>query len=483
MKLRKFAETTLPTGRLYNLFVKNSQIYRSATDNSLYFTYKLSDSPLLLSEKNVCNAIVKLETHCFHRTVKLSVAKEVYTSIKASAEDCVDYRTIAKLVCKCGDTIYYDCNNPYTVLRISPDGINEVNRDVSEVLFIRDSKSKNIPSKINYGVLIDDFLPMLKGIFHVQNDQLLLLAVYIIALFVPDINHPLLVIDGEYGAGKSFALKLISRIIDRYHGIETLPVKLDDIANILNDNYFTAFDNVGYITKAVSDLLCVAVTDGNYSKRKLFSDTEVVSLNIHKPVAINGLGLNLTQSDLLDRVIILFFERINDSERIDEAVLYAKFDQKLPKLLGIIFLVLKKALPNFKTVTLKSLPRLADFGKVGYCIAEALHEGYGDEFLKQYRRNISSARHTAIENNPLLDTVEMFMSDKTSWTGSMTELLQELKKLYLKNSVSDKLPTSFPLAPNTLSKKLKVYQNDLKELKIKYEFFKKTTRGIIITKE
>ena len=206
-------------------------------------------------------------------------------------------------------------------------------------------------------------------------------------------------------------------------------------------------------------------------------------MNIHKPVAINGLGLNLTQSDLLDRVIILFFERINDSERIDEAVLYAKFDQKLPKLLGIIFLVLKKALPNFNTVTLKSLPRLADFGKVGYCIAEALHEGYGDEFLKQYRRNISSARHTAIENNPLLDTVEMFMSDKTSWTGSMTELLQELKKLYLKNSVSDKLPTSFPLAPNTLSKKLKVYQNDLKELKIKYEFFKKTTRGIIITKE
>ena len=208
MKLRKFAETTLPTGRLYNLFVKNSQIYRSATDNSLYFTYKLSDSPLLLSEKNVCNAIVKLETHCFHRTVKLSVAKEVYTSIKASAEDCVDYRTIAKLVCKCGDTIYYDCNNPYTVLRISPDGINEVNRDVSEVLFIRDSKSKNIPSKINYGVLIDDFLPMLKGIFHVQNDQLLLLAVYIIALFVPDINHPLLVIT------ESHIICIIEMIID-----------------------------------------------------------------------------------------------------------------------------------------------------------------------------------------------------------------------------------------------------------------------------
>ncbi len=142
---------------------------------------------------------------------------------------------------------------------------------------------------------------------------------------------------------------------------------------------------------------------------------------------------------------------------------------------------MRKALLKLQTVSLKNLPRLADFAQLGYCIAETLNEGYGEIFLKQYRDNIRIARHTAVENNPLLDTVIKFMENRDSWTGSMTELLQALKELYLKDSVSKNLPYTFPAA-NTLSSKLKICQNDLKEFNIQLEFFRKTTRGITITK-
>ncbi len=482
MKIKKITIAHETPEKLYNLFAQYSQIYRSNSDNSLYFTFKGNSKTLLLNRKNVGDELSKVCATKFCKTLKLSELKSAYNSIQAVAKDCKDYKNIARLLYRCDDTIYYDYNHPKKVLSISSRGISIVDKNETDVLFIKDDINKDVEENIELNTMPEDLIAMLSNFFNVPNDQLILFIVYIISLFVPNINHPLLIVEGEYGAGKSVALKIISKIINGNTTLQMLPNKPDDIATILNANYFTAFDNVGYISQAISDLLCVSVTDGKYSKRKLYENTDVISLDIHKPVAVNGLGLNLTQNDLLDRVIMIDLNRIDENKRVTETELFGKLNQKLPKIKGGIFIVLRKALLKLQTVSLKNLPRLADFAQLGYCIAETLNEGYGEIFLKQYRDNIRIARHTAVENNPLLDTVIKFMENRDSWTGSMTELLQALKELYLKDSVSKNLPYTFPAAANTLSSKLKICQNDLKEFNIQLEFFRKTTRGITITK-
>ena len=452
MKIKKITIAHETSEKLYNLFAQYSQIYRSNSDNSLYFTFKGNSKTLLLNRKNVGDELSKVCATKFCKTLKLSELKSAYNSIQAVAKDCKDYKNIARLLYRCDDTIYYDYNHLKKVLSISPNGICIVDKNETDVLFIKDDINKDVEENIELNTMPEDLIAMLSNFFNVPNDQLILFIVYIISLFVPNINHPLLIVEGEYGAGKSVALKIISKIINGNTTLQMLPNKPDDIATILNANYFTAFDNVGYISQAISDLFCVSVTDGKYSKRKLYENTDVISLDIHKPVAVNGLGLNLTQNDLLDRVIMIDLNRIDENKRVTETELFGKLNQKLPKIKGGIFIVLHKALLKLQTVSL------------------------------QNRDNIRIARHTAVENNPLLDTVIKFMENRDSWTGSMTELLQALKELYLKDSVSKNLPYTFPAAANTLSSKLKICQNDLKEFNIQLEFFRKTTRGITITK-
>lgn len=64
----------------------------------------------------------------------------------------------------------------------------------------------------------------------------------------------------------------------------------------------------------------------------------------------------------------------------------------------------------------------------------------------------------------------------------MTELLKELGEVYLNNSVSNYLPSSFPKAANSLSTKLKVLHTDLSAIGISVDIGRGSTRYVYIKK-
>jgi hypothetical protein len=207
--------------------------------------------------------------------------------------------------------------------------------------------------------------------------------------------------------------------------IWTLPKTRDDLAVLLDNHYFLCFDNLSSISTEMSDLLCMASTGGTYIKRKLYSNNDETVLEFMQPLSINGVNMVVTKPDLLDRSMLLELDRLSTSERKTERELWDEFDADKPKILGMIFSILSKAMGLFSSIKLDTLGRMADFTLWGYAIAEAAGIG-GEKFLGAYLRNQSKATEEAVEAHPIAYAIVKFMADQTEWIGTATELQKQL---------------------------------------------------------
>ena len=272
---------------------------------------------------------------------------------------------------------------------------------------------------------------------------------------LPNINHPILCLTGDFGSAKSTALRFLAKIISpSKNDLFTLNKKFDDIIPAISGQYFIPFDNVSNINQDISNILCQTVTNGTISKRRLYTDNEMFTINLHNLIAINGFNLNMKYSDFLDRSIIIPFNRIEASQRKTEQEVWCNFNKVLPVIFGTSIKIIRKAMNLVDNLSVSNLPRMADFSKWGYAIAEVIKKGSGNEFLNEYRCNLYDSIESTSMQDDIVYYIVQFMSDKTSWFGNMTELLQELKNLILKDSTVQYLPTSFPKTANALSRKL-----------------------------
>ena len=310
-----------------------------------------------------------------------------------------------------------------------------------------------------------------------------MLAVYIIAAFIPDISHPILIVEGEKGAGKTTLLSYISKIINPVmKDVFVLPRNNDNLVTALSNNHFSAFDNIGKLSKEFCNTFCQASTGGTLIKRKLYSDNTEICINIKRLVALNGINLEITQSDLLDRAILLRLNRIKPTKRLPDEELNKRFNECLPSILGNIFVTLAMALALYPMLKHKEYPRMADFSRYGYAIAEAIGYGYGAEFINAYKINIRLAVETSVEQNPLIDCLRQFVEEEKSWQGSMTELQHKLKESFKKMYGNSRLPDVLESTPNTLSRQLSTFKHELEELGICIKVGKKKNRYVSVEK-
>jgi 5S rRNA maturation endonuclease (ribonuclease M5) len=218
------------------------------------------------------------------------------------------------------------------------------------------------------------------------NDTLFLC--WLVSCFVPHIPHAMPVLYGEKGAAKSTTSSLLKNLIDP-SALDTLTLPNDQrtLAVNLQSHWFLPFDNVSYINEDISDTLCRAITGGGIQQRKLHTNTEDTIFTFQRCLAINGINNVATRSDLLDRAILIELVRIPDASRRELAEIQTNFEADKPSILGGIFDTLAKAITIQPTVKLQNLPRMADFAKWGYAIAEALEQGLGQVFLDEYESN------------------------------------------------------------------------------------------------
>ena len=350
-----------------------------------------------------------------------------------------------------GEKLWYDCGE--AVLEIDKNGwfINEK----PPVKFRRYSHQK------------DQILPEDGGNIHDlvnfvnlnNNDDILLFLVFTVSAFLPGFPHPILVLHGPQGAGKSTPMRIIKELVDpsAIQGVAA-PKELSQFAQTANHHSVLMFDNLSAMPTWLSDALARASTGDGFSKRVLYTDDDDMVFKIQKVIMLNGINQVITKADLLDRSILLAVKRIETSQRIPEDEFWRNFNEQRPLILGSIFNVISKAMEIYPTVQLENLPRMADFAKWGYAIAEAMgHKGI--DFIEAYSKNIDKQNEEAIEASPVAQAIIEYMSDKNEWADTSANLLQQLNRISTFNDLKNSM--LWPKDPQWLSKRLNEIEPNL----------------------
>jgi hypothetical protein len=408
---------------------------------------------------------------CFSNKIPINKdrIKNITDIIKTKIEfsNDVTRRLLNLRIAKSDSSFYYDLvNSKWETVKISQDGWNVIPNNQAIFKRYKNNMEQVYPNKNHSPDCIDRFLNLIN--LHSKKDKLLLL-VYLVSLFVPDIAKPILLVYGSKGAAKTTTFELIKNIIDPSI-VDTLsfPKETNDLIQIISHNYVAYFDNISAISHTLSDLLCRAVTGTGASKRKNYTDDDVFIYKFKRALGINGINIASVRPDFLDRCLILEVNRIPKERRRKEENVKKEFMRLLPDLLGWILDVLVKVLKykneNPEKTRLKEYPRMADFAEYGEVIARCI--GYGENvFIETYFENMEIQDNEVIESSVVANILIDFMEDRDKWEGSATQLHATLTNFMesIEGPLRKKHNIFWPSAPNTLSRKINELAPTLKE--------------------
>lgn len=309
-----------------------------------------------------------------------------------------------------------------------------------------------------------DFTQLLDFV-NVSEEKQLLFLVYVLSCFLPDIAHPIALFTGPKGSAKTTAAVIVRRVVDPSQ-IETFayPNAKQEVIQKLGHNWMAIFDNISSVPVWFSDVLCRASTGAGDSKRQLYTDDDDVIYAYRRCVGLTSITSAADMPDLLDRSVTFDLQRINSEQRVAEQDLFARLDAALPGILGAACDALSRAMCIKPTITVKSLPRMADFALWGAALAIAL--GYTQEdFLTAYAADIKDRNRDVVEAHPVGAAVKAFMMQHQQWEGTATELHDELEGVAEENRI-DVESRQWPKAASWLKRRLEEVSTDLQEIGI-----------------
>lgn len=314
---------------------------------------------------------------------------------------------------------------------------------------------------------------------NVATEHMLLILVTLISYFIPFIPHPILHPHGPQGSCKSSLFKALKLLVDP-SSVEILMCSNDrqKVIHVLFTHYMPLFDNLSGLSGEIADLLCQACTGAGIEQRQLYTDDESIIHQIHRCIGINGINIATVRPDLLDRTLLIQMERVASNLRREEGELWAAFEGARPYILGGIFDTLAQAMQIYPTVKLTGLPRLADFGRWGYAIAEALEQGKGAQFIRDYEANMKRQSDEIIQGNTLATALFNVMKNQLIWNTTVGLAFEQLKASAQYPGKDD---ATFPKAARKLRDHLERLKPTLADSGISYTIGTKTADGFPIT--
>ena len=377
------------------------------------------------------------------------------------------------------NSIYYDlADEKWRVIKINANGWEIVDDPLP--LFRRFRHQQPQCSPVEDGRLDDLF----KFINVTDPKDQLLLKVYVVSCLVPDIPHPILLVQGPQGCGKSDFMRVLRKLADP-SSVLLQSFRYDQLEMALKifHHYLVYFDNLSTIKQWLSDMLCRACTGQGFTKRKLYTDEDSVIFKFQRCVGVNGIALSQFSPDFLDRCLTITLQQIPSGKRKHEKELWTKFKKARPQIFGAILDTLSKALQMYPTVEIELLPRMADFAVWGEAISRAL--GYQrDEFLGAYREKIGEQVADVLEQNPIGIAILAFMENREIWEGPPSELLEALEDLqFVEEHKIDVKAEKWPGSSSWITRRIKEIETNLEHEGIKFSSrYERRRRIITLTK-
>jgi hypothetical protein len=305
-----------------------------------------------------------------------------------------------------------------------------------------------------------------------RNDLVLIVA-WLLATLRSGGPYPLLAVSGEQGSAKTVLSKLLRALIDpNAAAVRALPRELRELMIAANNGHLLAFDNLSALPAWLSDALCRLASGGSFAVRQLYSDDDEVLFQAARPILLNGIEDVIGRPDLADRAIFLSLAPIGEEQRRPEAELWREFEIARPRILGALLDAAVHGLRALDRVQFDRLPRMADFVMWAMACETALWSA--GTFVRAYAANRRAAIEGVIEVDPVAACVREIMAERSTWTGSATDLLRAEADL-----ARDRARTSpgWPKNPRALAGHLRRAQTALRALGIEILFNREGRAG------
>lgn len=403
------------------------------------------------------------------KTIKAEWWREMLDYLYILANEKSDKKSIYNRIGKTKDTILYDLStDKYQCVEIKKGSWKII--DTPPSVFHRDSNDKEQVVPVYDEDF--DFLDTIMKFFNFSTEEdAKLFSIWLISAFIPDVTHPLLVFTGAHASGKSSACTMIQELISpRCVDRMAFPKKVDDLVISLANHCISVFDNCSArrIGEDVSDILCQSVSGGFYTKRKLYSDMDTVTIPLKGMVVMNGCDSLVERPDLVSRVLQFNFSSIEGERLETDQKLMEEFQKVKPKILGVIFEIISCYLEEKDDVKIDNyVIRLTEFQRVAVVLNRITYGEEEETVDSLLETNKKEMNIQLLEENPVAVLILRFMERRVEWSGSVTDLYDRLDTLAYKEQIerSNKL---YPKHAASLSMRLNSIASSLKQAGISF---------------
>jgi hypothetical protein len=307
------------------------------------------------------------------------------------------------------------------------------------------------------------------------NDARVLLVSFLVAVFMPRGSFPILALSGGQGSGKTTLTRRIRSLVDPNQApARQRPRSEDDLIIASANGALLAFDNLSNIDGDLSDALCRLATGAGFSKRRLYSDSDEIIVEVRRPVIVNGIADLVRMPDLADRAI--FVDLPKRKGYTAEVELEAAFEENWPAILGALYSAVAASLKGHKSETASPGMRLVDFERWVRAAAEAL-ELQADEVSRALVENRGLGDRMLIDDDVVASNLMKLLEADWTFRGTATQLLKELRGL-----ADEGERILLPKGPRALSVALKRLQPPLERVGIRLERKKNDGRLWVLQK-
>ena len=334
--------------------------------------------------------------------------------------------------------------------------------DVSPVIFRRTALTGELPLPEHGGDV-----KLLRELLNVNNETWTLILGWLIAALLPGIPHPVLMLGGQQGAGKSTTARVLGNVIDPSPApLRSQPSEIESWAMAAAGSWSVAVDNISVISGWWSDALCRAVTGDGWIRRKLYTDSDLAVLAFRRVVLLTSIDAGALRGDLGDRLLLADLEPIAAERRRSEAELDRALAASRPRILGALLTELSAVLRTLPHIKMVSLPRMADFGRV----LAALDKLHGTNALDAYLAQRGRVVEDVLEADPIAEAARSL----EGWEGTAGELLKRITPDGIR-------PQGWPGNPRALVARLKRLVPALRQVGTVIIFHgERTNRGRLI---
>lgn len=316
----------------------------------------------------------------------------------------------------------------------------------------------------------------LRDLLNVTDETWPLVVAWLVAALVPALDHPVVLMGGEQGTGKSTAARFLVELVDPSPAaLRTQPRDPEGWATMAGAAWCSVVDNVSSIPAWWSDALCKASTGDGFVKRALYTDEGLVVKAFRRCVLLTSIDAGALAGDLGSRLLLLDLEPIDPAQRLELGELEHRRAAAAPRLLGALLTTTARTLAKMPTVKLPDLPRLADFCRVAAALDAAAPEVTGGRALAAYLEQAERIADDVVQADPVAAAVLALMEWRPKWSGTAAELLAVLHPRDA-NGDEKRPPRGWPDTPQKLGSAIKRTAPALRRLGIAHDLVKSGDR-------